>query len=91
MPDDSKWDVPAALVAENYASYYGNPNLDPDEAGSIEYEHRRIMKDHDNLIDWAENNMNWSEVSNAARKVGDAQSVDFEDGWTNGEKEIVED
>ena len=47
------------------------------------------MNDEDELIDWAQNNMNWDEVKQQAVKVSDGE-IDWQDGWVNGEKEVIE-
>lgn len=86
MPDGSKWDVPAKVVAESYAKYYSD-----EDTGYCEYddEYDLIMGDNVGLVDWAENNMDWTEVSDAASQAV-APSVDYEQGWVNGQKEIME-
>jgi hypothetical protein len=86
MPDGSRWDVPAHLIATSRAKYYAKnkfPKL-------FEHEFDSTMGSLDRLLDWAENDMNWSQVKAYATKVEGAQPVDYEDGWTNGEKELVE-
>ena len=45
-------------------------------------------QDEYEIIDWAVNNMNWSEVALDAERV-EEKEVDFQQGWLNGEKEIV--
>lgn len=78
MPDGSKWDVPAQIIAESCAKHYDSTvreNPMGDEA----------------LIDWAENNMNWAEVSERAVRLELPRvKPDYQDGWVNGEKEVVE-
>lgn len=80
MPDGSRWDVPAETIARNKANHYAD---EPDEF-------ENTMKDEDDLMDWAANNMNWSDVAGCAIKVLASAPVDFQEGWMNGEKEIVE-
>lgn len=78
MPDGSKWDVPLQVIAESAVAYY--PTMTITEA----------LDDEGFLIDWAANNMNWDDVVQDARKadVG-PPAVNYQDGWVNGEKEIV--
>ena len=44
------------------------------------------------IEDWAANNMNWKDVVAFARKVEShpMNDADFQEGWINGDKEIVE-
>ena len=71
MPDGSRWDVPAGLVAADRAAYYADQGDNYEE----EYDYT----------------MNWSDVEHAASFVAqDAGAVDYQEGWVNGKKEIVE-
>ncbi|MEW6560392.1 MAG: hypothetical protein AB1412_09370 [Pseudomonadota bacterium] len=47
-------------------------------------------QDHYEVEDWAANNMNWSDVESQAKKLQDAPAPDFQDGWMNGAKAVVE-
>lgn len=80
MPDGSRWDVPAEIIARNKADYYH----------AVKTEFDDTMRDHDDLMDWAANNMNWEDVAPMAIKVIEQEPVNFQQGWVNGEKEIVE-
>jgi hypothetical protein len=93
MPDGSEWDVPAGLVADNRAAHYAH-NDTSDTGGEpyatiykLELEH--TLNNHDELVDWAENNMNWSDVSHAATMCKPGP-VDYQEGWVNGAKTIVQ-
>lgn len=81
MPDGSKWDVPIGIIARSYVGHYGEADATLDEM---------IDRYNEELVDWAENNMGWSDVAGEARQVGAAETVDYQDGWMNGDKEIVE-
>lgn len=67
MPDGSKWDVPAVLIAENRASYYAKH--DTGEESGVEYDRKYAeeldytLRKGDELMDWAANSMNWSDAS----------------------------
>ena len=74
MPDNSKWDVPITVIVNNRAKYFGKK--DPKISG--EYA----------LLDWA-NNMNWEDVVLQAQKVIEPE-MDYQVGWINGKKEIIE-
>ncbi len=88
MPDKSLWDVPADLIANHRASYFAGQSKSPADTYKEEYEFG--MEYDSELQDWAENNLNWSQVKGYAVKVEGPHPVDYEDGWTNGEKEFVD-
>jgi len=96
MPDGSQYDVPAALVAMNRATYYAEHDtgktLGPEFEKVYAYEFDYTMRTDDVIMDWAANNMNWSDVSSMAKRVMPSTMSDdeFQEGWINGEKEIVE-
>jgi hypothetical protein len=86
MPDGSKWDVPAHVVADNRAKYYAKY----DEDANYQEEYDYTYNDNSELLDWAANNMNWDDVSHLAKRVAlPPQDVDYQEGWVNGEKEII--
>ncbi|WP_287790925.1 hypothetical protein [Atlantibacter sp.] len=89
MPDGSVWAVPVQIIASNRADYYAK-----EFGGDIQ---RSLAEDTLPLFrasgyeieDWAANNMNWSDVQHAARCVTPSE-VDYQEGWVNGEKSVVE-
>jgi len=91
MPDGSRWDVPIEVIArsraENYAREFGG-----DVERSLAEDTLPLFAEHPyEIIDWATGNMNWSDVAAVATRAPDAPRprFDWEDGWMNGEKEIV--
>jgi hypothetical protein len=46
--------------------------------------------DDSELTDWAQNNMNWSEVKTHSVQVEAPDENNMEDSWANGEMEVVE-
>ncbi|MGF9909554.1 hypothetical protein [Brevibacillus porteri] len=86
MPDGTEWDVPAEIIAKSRAEYYCGVDADADFDEEYEY----ALYDHEDLIDWAENNMNWEDVAKFAQPLGDRTKTDYQEGWVNGEKEVVE-
>lgn len=103
MSDDTEWDIPAKFIAEARTKYYsvGRGKTYKDgklvwqessfKPGSKEWEEefKQSMQD-DELIDWAGNNMNWSDVKDVAVRVPKKDSPNrYEDGWTNAEMRIV--
>jgi hypothetical protein len=86
MPDSSKWDVPEKVIADNRAKYYS------EKEGNYEEEFNYTMGSEHELTDWAAGNINWDEVEKFASRVPQKGNtdVDYQEGWVNGEKEIVE-
>ena len=80
MPDNSQWQVPCDVIAEDRAVYYSE-DTDKNKR-SYDEVYNETMADMDLLIDWGENNMNWSYLK--------PPSVDYEDGWCNGHKRVAE-
>lgn len=85
MPDGSKWDVPAVIIARSRAEYYSQKDSEADYQEIFDY----TLSDNEVLQDWAENNMNWEDVKTFALLVV-PKEVDFQEGWVNGDKEIIE-
>jgi hypothetical protein len=83
MPDGSRWDVPVQVIADDRDDYYSDDN--EDTIRSI----REGGLDASDITDWAANNMNWSHVEKHAVKIENPPKPDYEDGWCNGDKEIV--
>ena len=91
MPDQSKWMVPVRLVAESRARYYAEDRgeFDGDVQRSLDEDTVPLFEDdHSEIIDWAANNMDWDDVAHEAfcSSKGD---TDFQEGWCNGEKKVV--
>jgi len=89
MPDGSVMAVPVSVIANNRAASYAEEfngdlkrSLDEDTVPMFE-------DDHFEIVDWAANNMNWSEVADFATLV-QKQTIDFQEGWMNGCKCIVQ-
>lgn len=85
MPDGRKWDVPVQAIADSRDEQYRDD--EEDTIGSI----RDGGLDDSEIHDWAGNNMNWSDVQGFAMLAPPetAKMIDWEDGWSNGEKRIV--
>jgi hypothetical protein len=84
MPDGSLWQVPVQAISDSRDENYAEDKEDTigsiREGGLSEYE----------ITDWAGNNMNWSDVKQYAVEVPrPKRKVNWEEGWSNGEKEIV--
>lgn len=84
MEDGSVWAVPVQVIADNRDENYRED--DEDTIGSI----RDGGLSHNEIYDWAGNNMNWSEVKEWAVKASVTRTpVDWDEGWANGEHSIV--
>lgn len=87
MPDGSEWDVPARIIALDYANYY--EKTDDEMTFSEHLAH--VLAHDDEIEDWASNNMDWLDVVDHAVKVDEPPpGVDYKDGWVNGDKKVVE-
>jgi hypothetical protein len=86
MPDGSRWDVPAQVVADSRDEFYGDANGPEDTVQLI----RDGQLHHGELADWAANDMNWCDVEKYATEAPRIeQPFDREEGWANGPKEIL--
>jgi hypothetical protein len=95
MPDNSIWQVPAVAVATDRARYYAEKDSGQKEGpafdGYFELEMHEALTDTYELIDWAKNNMDWSDVQAIASQVQlPARTVDYQEGWVNGPMEVVD-
>jgi hypothetical protein len=89
MPDGSKWDVPVSAIAQHRAEYYAH-EFGGDVQESLNEDTLPLFEaDHYEVEDWAANNMNWSDVERVA-VMSAAGEIDYQDGWVNGGKEVVE-
>ncbi len=88
MPDDSQWDVSVMIIAKNRAKWYEKDFGSFEE--SLYKDTLPLFEDDYEIEDWAENNMNWEDVKDFAKKVIlPTLEVDYQDGWINGKKEII--
>lgn len=92
MPDGSQWDVPAELIAKHRAAYYARLDTGKTEGEKYDQVYRMeftYVADSE-LIDWSAGEINWDDVKDQAVKVADPPQPDFQEGWVNGPKKIVE-
>lgn len=87
MPDSSQWQVPCDVIAEDRAVYYSE-DTDKNKR-SYDEVYEETMSNMELLIDWGENNMNWSYLKQYSEMIKHP-NVDYEDGWCNGYKRINE-
>lgn len=90
MPDRSKWKIPIRVIIVDRARYYLKEFKSLEE--SLEDTLEVFEDDAYEVEDWASNNMDWTDVENYAIRIKDTgmSSEDFQEGWVNGEKEIIE-
>ncbi|WP_213067179.1 hypothetical protein [Acinetobacter sp. CFCC 10889] len=88
MSDESQWAVPVEFIARHRAAYYAIKEYEGNIAESLRDDTLPLFESEQYEIhDWAANNMNWSDVQCVAVQV-EKPSVDYEDGWCNGEWSI---
>lgn len=90
MPDGSQWDVPADVIAGNRAKLLASRQHVIDYTQAYKYFYEYTCGDNDELIYWASHNMNWKGVKKVAVRAPVSTSVDYQEGWVNGPKQIVE-
>lgn len=90
MSDASVWSVPYRFVAEHRAEYYAT-QVAVVPSGKEAFDAELASQDDSDVVDWAKNNLNWSDVSHLAVKVlSPARTVDYADGWCNGPMVVVD-
>lgn len=93
MTDGSVWEVPVSVIAKSREKSYremGRHDLsDPENSDLLAAEFEREADDYD-IADWAGNNMNWSDVKDVAVQVSPPPPPNFEEGWMNGKKKVVQ-
>jgi hypothetical protein len=78
--------VPLSVVCDSYLGHY-------DYLGEKDREDFRNGEGRDvqrELKDWASRDMDWSDVEAHARMVLKPPSSDYQEGWINGDKIIVD-
>lgn len=86
MPNGDIYDIPAHVIADNYANYYATKGEDYQE----NYDAMLYWFDTNDyeFADWAKNNMDWDDVKEHAILLeSQTKSCDFQDGWVNGDYE----
>ena len=90
MPDGSEWGVPVEMIARHRAMHYAH-EFGGDVEHSLAFDTLPLFESDDYLIkDWAENNMNWDDFEGHQFKLSDDTPPDFQRGWVNGKKKVIE-
>ena len=87
MPNGDKWKTPISVIAVNRAEAYQSEFGDSLKRSLEEDTWPLFESDHYEIKDWAQNNMYWDEAETWSEQILWGY-CDFEEGWTNGEKEI---
>jgi len=90
MLDKSVWEIPARIVALHKATYYADKANSGERNVVFAKEFEFMLEDDDEIIDWLQNNMDWSDIKSEAHKVTDNVDVDYEDDFCNREMEVVD-
>lgn len=79
--------IPIEIIAESRTQYYSE--VDGFSKGSTEWdaEMKQSLR-HDEIKDWVENNMDWSDVKDFAVKE-EAGSFDYDKNWFEGEFDVI--
>lgn len=90
MRDGSVWCVPVDVIARNRAEYYAH-EFGGDVTRSM-VEDTMLLFDSDDyeVEEWAVIFMKWRDVESQAKVLQGAPQVDFQEGWMNGEKSVIE-
>lgn len=88
MPDCSVWSVPVLEIAKNRAREYAHEFGNHEEQSLIEDTIPLFESDDYEIIDWASNNMDWSDVKDFAVCIKPS-TIDFKEGWLNGNKKVT--
>jgi hypothetical protein len=96
MPDGSVWHVPFVEAAKHRAYHYARKARDEGRvaAGNLfdfELAVRLEMREQDDglVLDWARNNMDWSQLSALATRIRPPSAPDYAAWWPNAKSEVV--
>ena len=72
------WAIPCSEIADDRAS-------DFHDRGTAEFDEmfQQTMADDAEILDWALNNMNWSELERFAVLTNEPDAVDYDEEWPN--------
>ena len=88
MPDGSTWAVSVETVAVSRAEHFAYEYDDDVERSYDEDTAPLFKQDHSEILDWAVN-MDWDDFRDTHCQVLPSPSLDFDEGWEHGEKEVV--
>ena len=85
------YEIPVLAIALNRAAYFaGKGKFNGDVVRSLKEDTEPLFNsDKSEIIDWAQNNMDWSNVENyTIKKTNKIDETDYQDAWINGKIEI---
>lgn len=91
FPDDTVWAIDLDFIARDRASYYARVDCKYNRTLVYDnvYQHELSVQDDSDLLDWASNNLNWSDVRDHAHLLYvDPAEIDYEKEWSNAEMSI---
>ena len=91
FPDRSIFQIPIGIIALNRAEYYAIKEGGDDAvkySTIFEEEYQYTLGDPTELIDWASNNMNWSDIEDYAIQET-TKGVDFNEEWASAIKSVL--
>ena len=91
MPDGHTYGVPVEFIARHHAEYYCQKDYNGDITKSLIEGTLPLFESYaDEITDWAQNNLNWSDVKGCALVLGKkSMDSEMEEAWVNGEHSIV--
>ena len=91
MPNGAVFLINAIHIAENWARYYADKEASPLEAVKVLNEEIKIvMEDPSELIDWAQNNMDWSDLSHLSSQIESSNVPDYDELYSEAQMEVVD-
>lgn len=94
MPDDKRFAIPAEFVANHRATYFARRITDASSATEVEVFKSEVayaLRNPEELTDWMDNNMDWSNVEKVAKELPPrfTELVDYNQAWSNADKDVV--
>lgn len=80
------WGVPVEMIARNRATHYAHEFGDDIERSMAEDTIPLFNSSDYDIVDWAVNNMNWSDFTGHQVKLRDGNQRDFQSAWMECEK-----
>ena len=90
------YDIPDKVIANSRGKYYADKDFgeqgieeapDPRWTNIYSKERKIVTGDDSELLDWANNNMNWSDVEQHAILIPSDSDIDKGKEWASDEKE----
>lgn len=91
--DHSVWRIPAHSIADSRARYFATIDSERGDGPYEEVynsEYTYTINDKYELLDWAANNLNWSDIGHFARRLDTVYTMDYEREWTNARREVID-